>query len=211
MDYLLQVRHRGSRILLSHWEALRGSATVPLRAQIHPRALKEILPQVFILEAADPRLPIYRLAGTGLCERFGHELRGAPFLADWEIQSQRSVVSILRTSKDRLLPACFHTVATLEDFGWVDVETVLVPLAYGDSGAVRFLGVMQMTSDLPRLHRGIIVSQRLVASQVAQSAEAFEVSSGRDYKASKTHPSASRLVQSHWIKTVPSVDRARTP
>jgi hypothetical protein len=201
MSYLLQTRNRGSRVLLDHWEALRREGAVPLQTQIRPRALKEILPQVFIVEAADPRCPIYRLAGTGLCERFGRELRGVPFLADWEIQSQRSVVSIMRTAQTRLLPACFHTVASLEDFGWVDVETVLAPLARSDSGAVRFLGTMQITSDLPRLNRGIIVSQRLVTSQMALADETQQ-SPARDMRQAVCRP-----LQPHWLKVVLTADR----
>ena len=183
---------------------------MPMQSQIRPRALKEILPQVFIVEATDPRSPIYRLAGTGLCERFGRELRGIPFLADWEVQSQRSVVSLMRTSQARLLPACFHTVASLEDFGWVDVETVIAPLARSDAGDVRFLGTMQITSDLPRLNRGIIVSQRLVTSQVAQAGEAQQTRPGQNQQPSETRQAACRLVQPHWLKVVLSVDRPGT-
>jgi hypothetical protein len=208
MGYLLKTRHRDSGVLLDYWEALRGTDAVPLQAQIQPRALKEILPQVFILDATDLQLPIYRLAGTGLCEWFGCELRGVPLLAGWESESQRSVVSLLQRSQTQLMPVCFHTVATLANFGWVDVETVLAPLAYRDLGVVRFIGAMQIIRDLPDIRRSIITSQRLVTSELARSDEASVAPMSQTQPAREWQPSSCRLVHSRLAINLQTRDNA---
>ena len=55
---------------------------------------------MFILDVDNPARPIYRLAGTGLCERFGIELKGTGFLAHWEGQSGIALGSLLQAGTE---------------------------------------------------------------------------------------------------------------
>ena len=55
---------------------VRGSETVPLRADIDPGVLKVALPHVFMLNMVDPDMAVYRLVGTAHRARWGIELTG---------------------------------------------------------------------------------------------------------------------------------------
>ena len=80
------MKHKNSHLLVGYWGRIRKGRDVPDQTDIDPRAIKRMLPYVFILDAEDTSRPIYRLAGTALCERFGFELKGTGFLAHWEAQ-----------------------------------------------------------------------------------------------------------------------------
>ena len=75
------MKHKNSHLLVGYWSRLRSSRAVPDQADIDPRQIKRLLSYTFILDCENPQRPVYRLAGTGLCERFGFELKGTGFLA----------------------------------------------------------------------------------------------------------------------------------
>src|SRR5450755_2793228 len=85
------MKHRNSHLLVGYWSRLRRGRAVPDQTDIDPRAIKRMLSYVFILDASDTERPVYRLAGTSLCECFGVELKTINFLSHWESQS-RSVL-----------------------------------------------------------------------------------------------------------------------
>lgn len=168
MRYLLDVRHAGCRALLHHWEELCAGDGVPSHAQIHPRALKKILPIVFMLDVSNPTEPVYSLAGTRLCEQFGGELRGEPFFATWEASSVSVANALMQTSQEQRVPISFEILTTFGGLQLVDVEIVLAPLTCGDAGIERFIGAMHIANPQPLLYSGTVISQRLVATQIAQ-------------------------------------------
>ena len=90
------MKHKNSHLLVGYWSRLRKGRDVPDQTDIDPRAIKRMLPYVFIVEAENPARPVYRLAGTALCERFGFELKGTGFLAHWEAQSSTALASLLQ-------------------------------------------------------------------------------------------------------------------
>lgn len=153
--------------LLDYWKSLREGNALPDQSKIQPKALKKILPHVFILDGTDCDNPIYRLAGTAVCDLFGLELRGSSFLANWETQSRRTIADLLRASLDGGEPIFLRSMATHSGGGWTECEIVLAPLAHSGSAGGRFLGAMQPIAQAPRLRYGDVVSQRLVVSEVS--------------------------------------------
>ena len=85
------MKHKNSHLLVGYWSRLRKGREVPDQTDIDPRAIKRLLSYTFILDCENPARPVYRLAGTALCERFGFELKGTSFLAHWESQSGLSL------------------------------------------------------------------------------------------------------------------------
>ena len=150
---------------------LRKGRDVPDQTDIDPRAIKRMLPYVFILDAEDPSRPIYRLAGTALCERFGFELKGTGFLAHWEAQSGIALASLLRQALRLKQPVCLSSIGASADCGMVELETVLAPVTFGPGGPTRFVGMIQILSDASQLHGRPIAFQRLAASQMIREDE----------------------------------------
>ena len=76
--------------LRSHWESLRINGELPLRADIDPRQIPDVLDSLFILERLNPLDVRVRIAGLTLCEMMGMEVRGqSPMSFFGENTSQR--------------------------------------------------------------------------------------------------------------------------
>lgn len=169
------MKHKNSHLLVGYWSRLRAGRDVPDQTDIDPRAIKRLLSYTFILDCENPARPIYRLAGTSLCERFGFELKGTSFLAHWEAQSGLSLGQLLRQSLKAGQPVCLSSVAATADNGMVELETILTPVSFNGGAATRFFGLVQMLSDPTPLLGQCIAYERLTASQLIQEDEPLSI------------------------------------
>lgn len=64
--------------LLTHWEKLRAGRIAPLRSEIDPRQIENVLEHAFILERAPSGDIRFRIAGMRLSDLMGMEIRGMP-------------------------------------------------------------------------------------------------------------------------------------
>lgn len=165
------MKHKNSHLLVGYWSRLRNGRDVPDQTDIDPRAIKRMLSHVFILDAINPSRPIYRLAGTGLCERYGMELKGTGFLANWEGQSGLALNSLLKQAIKTRQPVCLSSIGATADCGMVELETILAPISFDGGEPVRFVGLTQVLSDMALLAGRPIAFQRLVASQLVREDE----------------------------------------
>ena len=193
------MKHRNSHLLVGYWSRLRQAMDVPDQTDIDPRDIKRLLPFVFILDAEDPSRPIYRLAGTALCERFGFELKGTGFLAHWEARSAVAVVSLMEQALKLRQPICLTSIGASADCGMVELETVLAPVRFGESRPTRFVGMIQVLSDVSQLCGRPIAFQRLAASQLIREGEPLPSSRNEPpmppppSRALRSHPKAPHL------------------
>jgi hypothetical protein len=165
------MKHKNSHLLVGYWSRLRSGRDVPDQTDIDPRAIKRLLSYTFILDCENPARPVYRLAGTALCERFGFELKGTGFLAHWESQSGLSLASLLRQALKLRQPVCLSSIAATADNGMVELETVLTPVSFNGGEPTRFFGLVQMLSDPTPILGRAIAYERLIASQLIQEDE----------------------------------------
>lgn len=165
------MKHRNSHLLVGYWSRMRKGRDVPDQTDIDPRSLKRMLSHVFILEASDASRPVYRLAGTSLCEQFGSELRGTNFLAHWESQSRGALCVLLKQALLMKQPVSINSIASIGDYGMIELETVLAPITFGDGRPTRFLGMVQILSDVAHFPGRAIAFQRLVGSQIVREDE----------------------------------------
>lgn len=66
--------------LVRAWEAWRGAALLPSRADMRLEDISGLLSNIALLEVYGPDEVIIRLAGTRICEVFGRELKGTNYL-----------------------------------------------------------------------------------------------------------------------------------
>jgi hypothetical protein len=64
--------------LLEHWENLRGGRIAPSRSEIDPRQIENALQHAFIIEPVADGEARFRIAGMGLCDLMGMEVRAMP-------------------------------------------------------------------------------------------------------------------------------------
>jgi hypothetical protein len=160
------MKHRNSHLLIGYWSRLRATRDVPDQSEIDPRALKRMLSQVFILDARSPARPIYRLAGTTLCDRFGLELRGTSFFAHWEAQARDRLILLLRQSLQTKQPVWLSAMGVTANCAMIEMETVLAPLTFGAGAPQRFLGIAQFLGDSTQLGGRAIAYERLTDSRM---------------------------------------------
>jgi hypothetical protein len=165
------MKHRNSHLMVGYWSRLRKGRDVPDQTDVDPRQIKRMLASIFILEAADPARPVYRLAGTTLCDRFGLELKGTNFLSHWEAQSRGALVTSLRQALSGRHPICVSSIASTSECGMAELETILAPVSFGAGGATRFLGITQVLSDPTPLGGKPIAFERLVSCQIIHEDE----------------------------------------
>lgn len=67
--------------ILRHWAKLKGDRIAPLRREIDPRPIASALSQTFIAALVAPRVARMRIAGTGLHDLMGMDVRGMPLTA----------------------------------------------------------------------------------------------------------------------------------
>jgi hypothetical protein len=165
------MKHRNSHLLVGYWSRLRKGHGTPDQCEIDPRAIKRLLSYVFILDCENPARPVYRLAGTSLCERFGYELKGTSFLAHWEAQSGLSLAPLLRQALKAGQPLCLSSIAATADNGMAELESVLTPISLQGGEPTRFLGLVQVLSNPAPLLGRAIAYERLTGSQLIQEGE----------------------------------------
>lgn len=158
------MKHRNSHLLIGYWSRTRRGRLAPDQSDIDPRAIKRMLSQVFILDARNTARPVYRLAGTALCDRFGQELRGTNFFSVWEGRATDTLALLLGQSLAANVPVGLSASGETARCTTIETETVLAPLTFGSGPPQRFLGITQFLGDASHLD-GIIVRLRLTGSQ----------------------------------------------
>jgi hypothetical protein len=168
------MKHRNNHFAIGYWSRIRQGRPAPDQAEIDPKALKRLLPFVFLLEATEDGRFIYRLAGTTLCERFGGELRGRDFLEHWDNGSRTRLQSLLRQSLILRAPLCLTSVGATEDCRMIENETLLMPITAGGKEPVRFLCVAQVLTDVASLQGRPITFERLATAKLVHEDDGIE-------------------------------------
>lgn len=134
------MKHATSRILFAYWDALRGERAAPERADLRPAAMRHILADTFILDAAAPE-PAFRLAGTRCSALFCRDLKGTAFAAAWPAgQARREADALVRTVADETVGLVAGLVGVNENGSEVPLELLLLPLRHRGRTDARLVG-----------------------------------------------------------------------
>jgi hypothetical protein len=167
---MVDMKHRNSHFAVGYWSLIRRGRPAPDQSDVDPKALKRLLPFVFLLDARHASF-VYRLAGTTLCERYGGELRGRDFLAQWDRESRKKLAALLTDALAESKPLCLTSVGTTADCRMVEIETVLMPMTFNAGAPERFLGVAQVLTDASALMGRSIAFEKLVSSDLVGEIE----------------------------------------
>lgn len=127
----------------AYWTALREGGGVPMRGQIDPRGLANILEHAFILERIAPSVARFRLAGQHVCDLLGMELRGMPLTALFTPAARTALAPLTEQVFD--LPAVLElsliSARRLRDRR-IEAHAILLPLRSDAGRTDRALGVL---------------------------------------------------------------------
>jgi hypothetical protein len=163
--------HTNTQKIIEDWTTRRGDRHTPRRTDISPAALKDLIPQLFMLGSGEAGDEAFRLAGELLLDVHGRELRGVDFFSLFYGSDRERVRQAL--AEARML----GTPVVLSASGWsaegdeAQIEVVLAPLT-GPTGELdRVLGLYQPTSSLRRLMGASV--QLLTLREVRMAGSAF--------------------------------------
>ncbi len=118
-----------TKTVYDYWTGLKGDRPAPARRDVSPRGLRATLPFVFIAERLEPDLTVFRLAGTGLCERYGRELRDHSIEAIWSHADRPAVRELIDRVLTKPAPGLIAFRAETVDRRGITGEMLLLPLS----------------------------------------------------------------------------------
>ena len=160
------MRHRNTELLLGYWTKLRGPRRVPARADVEPRALKRLLPDLFIIDRADRNNYPFRLAGTRMCWLFGRELRDANFLHFFRGACERQARDTFEHALRIASPASIYAIAETLDHRTLRAEILVVPVADPNGRISRLLGAYTPLDPIMTLAERKLITQWIVSADM---------------------------------------------
>lgn len=119
---------------------MRGRRQAPRRFEIDPSKISAILPYTFILERHDAETFRFRLAGTRMCDIFGHELRGTNFLDGWDTIDRLPLLRQFSSLVRKATAGSFCVEVGAPGERSVECEVLLLPLVHTGDAIDRVLG-----------------------------------------------------------------------
>ena len=137
-----------------YWDALRGGAPMPMRADIDPRGLTDVLEYAFILERIAPGVGRFRLAGMHLNDLMGMEVRGMPITAMFLPQARKEISEMI----EKVLETPSLVVLDLRSDGGIgrariEAQMLMAPLKNEFGDVNRILGCLQSVGSIGRQPR----------------------------------------------------------
>jgi hypothetical protein len=171
------MKQRTSQVLFAYWNEMRAGRIAPRRFEIEPSRIGSILSETFILERTGQELPgpmargigaayRYRLAGTKLCEQFGHDFRGRNFLDGWDLDDRAQLEQALTAMAERGGVSVITFEAAASPRQRVTFEAVLLPLVHTNDTLDRFLGCMSPHDEPVWLGAELLTSKSLLRCEL---------------------------------------------
>jgi hypothetical protein len=157
------MKHKTSQTLYSYWNDIRRDRVAPLRLEIQPAHISEMLPDTFILERADAQSFRFRLAGTRICSHFGMEMRGLNFLDIWGDSDRDMLEHHFAATSEFGQVVTMLVEATFSTGEQREVEIVVLPLVHTGKSIDRLLCSMSMLKEIRLGPDDRIASVKLLA------------------------------------------------
>lgn len=141
--------HADTRALYKYWEALRAERATPYRAEVDPRDMGCDPRDLFILEDLGRGNVRFRLAGTGLCDHFGMELRGMSVRSVMQLNARDQLSALIDQVLQEPGIGYLRLVARKEDRPETRWEMLLLPLRSDFGQTDRLLGSLRQISGFP--------------------------------------------------------------
>ncbi len=167
------VNDPGLGTLRAYWEALRGDALIPRRAQVDPRGIEQALGISFLAERVAPEVARFRVAGMRINSLMGMEVRGMPLSALFQPEA--------RTSLGRALRRVFDGPAIVElslrgapglTQPRLDGRMVILPLRADDGSVSRALGGLALSGRIGTTPRRLEITGLQITPLGAAEAQA---------------------------------------
>lgn len=160
------MRSMQTQVLLNYWRETRGEQIAPQKTSISPRDIKSHLAFAFLLKRDGADRYTFALAGTGLCDLFGRELKGQSFVHLWDENSRDAASASLNRVTHLGVPTVSVCVAETAEQRPLTGEMLLLPYASPNNDTNWVLGHFQSLEPLSRLYGRKLVRMRMGTSAI---------------------------------------------
>lgn len=157
-----RMRHPGTRRLFEYWTELTGARPAPYRSEVTAQGLgRGFATNAFVLENLGDGNIRFRVAGSGLRDIFGLELRGMSALSVFREDDRNRFRALVEAALERPCVGLAQCLAATPAGDPRDVELILAPLRSDFDEMNRVLGGFHVIGDPivePSLRRCVIQS-----------------------------------------------------
>lgn len=125
---------------LAYWGRLKGVRDAPLRNEIEPGDIRDLLPYVFILETNRIKGYPFRVVGTRVDALFKRDLRGAEFAGLWKSEQRCDLEALLQFVADEKQPFLVGAWGAPVGGEDIELEVLLLPLEHSGKLGSRLFG-----------------------------------------------------------------------
>lgn len=147
-DSGFEMKHSGTRQLFEYWSDLRGGRAAPYKSEVTARGIgRTLASNTFILENLADGARRFRLAGSGLYDLFGLELRGMSAQSIMQQDSRARMQSLMDECLAAPAVCVFTCNAEAQGGASLPIEIVLAPLRSDFDQMNRILGAAHVLGD----------------------------------------------------------------
>ena len=136
------MKHPSNQQFFAYWNEKRAGARAPDRSEIEPEAVRELLPDIFVLSCDSAAGYPFRVAGTRLCALAGSDLKDKSFSELFVGDGRREIEDIIAIVTEELLAAVAGIMATSEDGTPAHLELLLLPFSHRAHAPLSLTGLL---------------------------------------------------------------------
>ena len=138
----IAMKHASTQALFDYWNRRRGRRWAPARSEIDPADIRHVLGDTFLLASDFVDELRFRLGGTRVCALFAREIKGEAFNGLWSETSREQIEDLLTVVLDEKVGVVAGVLGRTESGAEVELELLLLPLAFDGRSRVRALGLL---------------------------------------------------------------------
>ena len=135
------MKHPSNQEFFAYWDQKRGESKAPDRSYIEPEAVRELLPDIFVLACDASAGYTFRVAGTRLCALLGHDLKNRSFPGLFDPEGSREIEDIITAVSEEMLPAVAGVTASSAE-GLAHLELLLLPFSHRAHAPMSLTGLL---------------------------------------------------------------------
>jgi len=167
--------HSGSRQLFRYWESLRAERACPTRDEIDLSRISNILPNITVIDEAEPRFWRHRMAGSDVCALLSEQVTYRDALLGFDRQSRDALTNLFGIAVQQAQPAIIR-LRLIGQHHVLPAEMLALPVFDQKSGQHQlFCGLFGFNTELavggaPLLRRALL-SAKLIRTEHGLNSE----------------------------------------
>lgn len=128
--------------VVDYWRAKRGARAMPAREDIDPLDLRQLLPNLYLLDVLGPSRYRYRLIGTMIAARLKSDATGRDVDESLFGENAPAIVAMYDHVANHKTPVVNNARLFWTEVNWLNYTSVILPLSKDGANVNMILGAM---------------------------------------------------------------------